>query len=77
MSAYLFIIDVKMLILVMENLDKSELSSSDPEDGGFVLQVTEVVVELGDAVGHQAEVGTDAVGLVLVQGVYGEHGGGY
>ena len=65
---YLFIIDVK--ILVMENLDKSELSSSDPEDGGFVLQVAEVVVELGDAVGHQAEVGTDAVGLVLVQGVY-------
>ena len=72
---YLFIIDVK--ILVMENLDKSELSSSDPEDGGFVLQVAEVVVELGDAVGHQAEVGTDALGLVLVQGVYGEHGGGY
>ena len=34
-------------------------------------------MELGDAVGHQAEVGTDAVGLVLVQGVYGEHGGGY
>ena len=74
---YLFIIDVKMLILIMENLDKSELSSSDPEDWGFVLQVAEVVVELGDAVGHQAEVGTDAVGLVLVQGVYGEHGGGY
>ena len=34
---YLFTIDVKMLILVMENLDKSELSSSDPEDGGFVM----------------------------------------
>ena len=75
---YLLItIDIKMLILIMENLDKSELSSSDPEDGGFVLQVAEVVVELGDAVGHQAEVGTDAMGLVFVQGVYGEHRGRY
>ena len=61
----------------MKDLDKSELSSPDPEDGGFVLQVAQVLMELGDAVGQQTEVGTDAVRLVLVQGVDGEHGGRY
>ena len=33
-------------------------------------------MELGDVVGHQAEVGTDAVGFEVVQGVYEESGRG-
>ena len=54
-----------MLILVMNNLNQLVSGSSDPEEWRSVLQVTKLVVEPGDGVIGQTEVGTDAIGSVL------------
>ena len=63
---YLFIVpDIEMHILVMDDLDQLVSGSSDPEEWRSVLQVTKLVVEPGDGVIGQTEVGTDAIGSVL------------
>ena len=55
-----------MLVLVMNNLDKFISGSSDPEEWRSVLEVTKPVVEPGDGVIGQTEVGTDTLGSVLL-----------
>ena len=59
------VLDVQMHILVMNNLDQLVSGSSDPEEWRSVLQVTKLVVEPGDGVIGQTEVGTDTIGSVL------------
>ena len=55
-----------MLVLIMDHLDQLVPGALDPEEGGEVLQVAEPVVEPGDGEVGQADVGTDAVGSVLL-----------
>ena len=55
-----------MLVLVMNNLDQFISGSSDPEEWRSVLEVTKPVVEPGDGVIGQTEVGTDTLGSVLL-----------
>ena len=54
-----------MLILVMDDLNQLVSGSFDPEEWRDVLQVTKPVVEPGDGVIGQTEVGTDTIGSVL------------
>ena len=56
-----------MLVLVMDNLDYFISGSSDPEEWRSVPEVTKPVVEPGDGVIGQTEVGTDALGSVLLR----------
>ena len=63
---YLSIIpDIEMHVPVMNDLDQLVSGSSDPEEWRSVLQVTKLVVEPGDGVIGQTEVGTDTIGSVL------------
>ena len=63
---YLSIVsNIKMPVLVMNDLDQLVSGSSDPEEWRSVLQVTKLVVEPGDGVIGQTEVGTDTIGSVL------------
>ena len=63
---YLSIIpDVKMLVLVMNDLHQFKSVSSDPEEWGSVLKVTKSLMKPGKEVVCQTEVGTDAIGSVL------------
>ena len=57
--------DIEMHVLVMNDLDQLVSGSSDPEEWRSVLQVTKLVVEPGDGVIGQTEVGTDTIGSVL------------
>ena len=65
-TIYLSIIpDIEMHVPVMDDLDQLVSGSSDPEEWRSVLQVTKPVVEPGDGVIGQTEVGTDTIGSVL------------
>ena len=57
--------NIEMHVPVMHNLDQLVSGSSDPEEWRSVLQVTKLVVEPGDGVIGQTEVGTDTIGSVL------------
>ena len=57
--------DIKMHVLLMDDIEQLVSGSSDPEEWRSVLQVTKPVVEPGDGVIGQTEVGTDAIGSVL------------
>ena len=65
-TIYLSIVsDINMHVPVMNDLDQLVSGSSDPEEWRSVLQVTKLVVEPGDGVIGQTEVGTDTIGSVL------------
>ena len=50
-----------MLVLVMNHLDQLVPRSAQPEERRDVVEVAEPLVELGDRVVGQADVGADAV----------------
>ena len=57
--------DIKMHVLLMDDIEQLVSGSSDPEEWRSVLQATKPVVEPGDGVIGQTEVGTDTIGSVL------------
>ena len=59
------ICDIEMHVPVMNDLDQLVSGSSDPEEWRSVLQVKKLVVEPGDGVIGQTEVGTYTIGSVL------------
>ena len=63
---YLLIVpDIEMHILVVDDLYQLVSGSSDPEEWRSVLKVAKPVMESGNGVIGQAEVGTDAIGSVF------------
>ena len=55
------VLDKEVLVLVMNHLDQLVPRSAQPEEGRDVVEVAQPLVELGDRVVGQADVGADAV----------------
>lgn len=55
------VLDKEVLVLVMNHLDQLVPRSAQPEERRDVVEVAEPLVELGDRVVGQADVGADAV----------------
>ena len=54
--------DEEMLILIMNDLDQLVPPPPQPEERGVILQAGESLVELGDGVVTEGDVGADTVG---------------
>ena len=67
------LLDKQVLVLVVDDLHQLVPAPCQPEQGGGVLQVTQLVVEPGDGVVGQGEVCTDALGPVLLCSGNREH----